>query len=624
MSRVKGSFSFWALVAFVALFALQAFPITGIYLMLMGAALWCGFAAQAFLLGLFVEAILGRIPRLLIIVPLAAYGAYYAMYAKQALEISAKARQLQASNPSLVRKFDPAANSLVLPRPKAELAASHYDVPVTYEANANFKPQGYMSHRLIDAEQCVKAREMQARLRAEKVVAAFGLAASVRFDERGGFTNDNIIKNVCILNFPERPPLPLIIVSERGDTEVWRRKYTIEEQFVDFTLNGEVFATYATASIWRLPLLPIVVIGCALIDNPASWACAAGFKRDHETIDGTPKSVDKALYDTPESIALGLRKYSRADYANFTGDSRWSDFIDHIGDYPEDQTKFKAEQQADLFSQFSDFVHDSKVETSGTGVFVNLVHNGKIAPPREMLPAILQKPERLIPLRDAIAARFVQLVQAKIGVNNAWFRLLDRSLAELPRESYASMPDDEVRQLLNALAADRGWDYFRSLYVRMADAGPRTQSFFEGDLKELTSHIRVPNALSPELAICRLGQASEGARAILRKEFVDSSKSDAYPGTVIVNSSVFVTLLKLGDPAAVADYPVNFTRPDVTGWYEAVREKKGETDIGPNNCVGWERPGQRNDNWRKRFPPALRPSLIYQDEDKAWVEARAN
>jgi hypothetical protein len=624
MSRLKTSFSFWAFVAFVALFALQAFPLTGIYLMFLLAPLWCGFLAQAVLLGLLVEGILGRIPRLLIIVPLLAYGAYYAAYVKQTLEINAKATQMQASNPTLVRKFEPSANSLVLPRSKAELAASHYDVLVTYDVNANFKPQGYMSHRLIDAEQCAKAREVQAKFRAEKVIAAFGLAVSVRFNERGGFGNDNVIRNVCVLNFPEKPPLPPLVVSERGDTGVSARKPTIMEQFVDFNVDGEVFATYATASVWRLSPLPLLIIGCGLVDNPASWSCVADLNRNYETIDGTPKNVDKRLYDTPESIVLGLRKLTRADYASFTGDRRWSDFIDGIGGYPEDQTKFKAEQQADLFSQFADFVHDTGVETSGTGVFINLVYKGTVAPPREMLRAILQKPEQLVPLRDAIAARFVQLVQAKIGVNNAWLRLLDRSLAELPRESYVSMPDDEVKQLLNALAADRGWDYFRYLYVRMADAGPRSQNFFENDLKELSPHLRVPNARSPELAICRLGQASEDAKAILRKEFVESSKSDAYADSVVINSSAFVTLLKLGDPAAVADYPVNFTRPDVAGWYEAVREKKGETDIGPNNCVGWERPGQRNDNWRKRFPPALRPSLIYEDEDKTWVEAATN
>jgi hypothetical protein len=623
MSRLKSSFSFWALVLFVALLALQWFPLPGIYLMFVGGPLWCGLAAHAVLLGLLVESVLGRVPRFLIIVPLAAYGGYYFIYLKQGREIDAKARHMQTSNPSLVRKFDPTVNSLVLPSGKAGRLASHYDVPVTYEANPNFKPQGYLSHRLLDAQQCAKARDVQAKLHAQKVFAALNLVAVVQSEEgyrKGSFRKEDLVKDICVLNFPETPPLPRLVVTQRGDDEIWKRKHEIMEQYVDFSLNGEVFATYTTASVWRLPPFPMVFIGCYLNDAKPSWDCFADFQRSYEVIDGTPNSVDKALFDTPESIVLGLRKYTPADYTNFKGDSRWSDFIGRIEDYPEDQAKFKIEQQAELFAQFADFVHDSGVATSGKGVFIDLVHNGKTAPPAGMEAAILEKPEQLMPLRDAIAARFIQLVQANIGVNSRWFRLLDKSLVALPRESYATMPDDEVRQLLAALAADRGWDYFRSLYVRMADAGPRTLSFYEGELSKLPLAQRVPLALSPELAICRIGQASEETRAILRKEFVESAKfADKYDDNVRVNSAVFVTLLKLGDPAAVDDYPANFTREVVTGWYDAVRQKKGQTEIGPNNCHGWERSGQRSAQQRLNLPPALRPGLIY--DDKAWIEA---
>lgn len=622
MSRVKRLFSFWAFVAFIALLALQWLPLPGIYLMFLGGALWCGLAVQAFLLGLLVEAALGSVPRFLIVVPLAAYGGYYFMYVKQGREIAAKAQQMQTSNPSLVRKFDPAVNSLVLPRDQAELLASRYDVPVTYETNPNFKPQGYISHRLLDAEQCAKARDVQAKLRAQKVFVALNLVVPVRFDQgydNGSFRNPDVIKDACVLNFPETPPLPPLVVTHRGDDEIWKRKHEIMEQFVDFSLNGEIFATYATASVWRLSPFPLLFIGCYLNDAKPSWDCFADFKRNYEVIDGTPKTVDKAAFDTSASIVLGLRKYTRADYADFKADSGWSDLIGRIEDYPQDQVKFRAEQQAELFAQFADFVHDNGVETTGKGVFIDLVYKGKPAPPGGMNAAILEKPEQLIPLRDAIAARFVQLVQAKIGVNNGWFRLLDRSLVELPRESYVSMPDDEVSQILAALAANRGWDYFRSLYVRMADAGSRTLSFYESELSKLTLQRRVPLALSPELAICRLGQAGEDTRAILRTEFIESAKSDKYVDNVVVNSAVFVTLLKLGDATAVDNYPVNYTRADVVGWYEAVRQKKGETDIGPNNCEGWKRPEFRDVHWRQRLPPALRPGLLYKD--KAWVEA---
>jgi len=76
-----------------------------------------------------------------------------------------------------------------------------------------------------------------------------------------------------------------------------------------------------------------------------------------------------------------------------------------------------------------------------------------------------------------------------------------------------------------------------------------------------------------------------------------SLKAQNRTHTMTASSSAprfFVTLLSLGDPAAVDDCPANFTRADVVGWYDAVRQKKGETDIGPNNCYGWGRAGQRD------------------------------
>jgi len=181
---------------------------------------------------------------------------------------------------------------------------------------------------------------VQAKLRAQKAFMALNLVSLVREEGaiEGGFRDLEFVKGVCVLNFPETPPLPLIVVTERGDDEIWKRKHAIMEQFVDFSLHGEVFATYAKASVWRLPVLPILAIGCGLNDAKPSWDCFADFMRTHEVIDATPKGVDKALFDSPESIVLGLRKLTRADYAAFKGDSRWSDLIAHIADYPEEQT----------------------------------------------------------------------------------------------------------------------------------------------------------------------------------------------------------------------------------------------------------------------------------------------
>jgi hypothetical protein len=205
-------------------------------------------------------------------------------------------------------------------------------------------------------------------------------------------------------------------------------------------------------------------------------------------------------------------------------------------------------------------------------------------------------------------------------VNNKWYRLLEKSLVALSREAYAGMPDDEVNQLLDALGSSRGWDYFRDLYLRMTDAGPRTLGFYQRELARL-QNARASKSLAPELAICRLGQADEPTREILRKEFVDTSKSDKFDDPVDHNSAVFVTLLRLGDAAVAQGAPAGFQREDVVSWYDAVRQGKGQTEVGPNNCNGWGRSGFREMNWWQRFPQPLRAGLVYRN--KAWVEADA-
>jgi hypothetical protein len=345
MSRVIHLFSFWALVSFGVLFALQLFQITGIFLMMLQGQFWCGLAAQAFLLGLLLDTTLGRVPRFLVIVPLAAYGGYYVMYAKQRAEIAVLARQMQTSNPSMVLRFDPAVHSLVEPSSKFTLPSAHaldlaksYEVPVVYEVNTNLKPEGHLSHRLLDREQCARARDAQARLRAQRLIVPLSGARPVRFQEVR-------LEEVCVLTFPEKPPLQQIIVTERGDDELSERE--IMEHFVDFSLNGHVFATYRTASARRLPVFPLFLVGCGLTVHPSSWNCFAGFVREYEEIDGTPKGVDKTFHGSPESIVLGLRRYVRSDYTNFKGNSSSSAAIERMDLYPREEAQFEREQKAD-------------------------------------------------------------------------------------------------------------------------------------------------------------------------------------------------------------------------------------------------------------------------------------
>jgi hypothetical protein len=322
----------------VLLLLLQEVPYLNLILMVMGAAAWCGLLVHGFLLCLLLEAALGRVPRVLMIIPLAAYGGYFYLYMQQGKDIDDKALEMQLSNPSAVLQFDPDQYSLVLPASRAENLAQHYNVSVAYEVNANFRPEGYLSYRLINHEECVRARSLRDRLRGQKVSPAMLLVGPVRFDNA-------FLSEACLLRFPEKAQLQQIVVAERGDNAVWKHGRAIMEQFFDFSIDGRVFATYRTASVWRLSALPLPLIGCGLSGGSLSSGCSADFHRTYQVIDGTPKNVDKTLYDSPESIVLGLRKFARGDYAQFKGDSRSAAFIERIGAYSDEQDKYKTERK---------------------------------------------------------------------------------------------------------------------------------------------------------------------------------------------------------------------------------------------------------------------------------------
>ncbi|MBR0689992.1 hypothetical protein JQ594_29065 [Bradyrhizobium manausense] len=331
-------FSFWILGPLALLLALQQVPYLNLILLVVGAAAWCGLLVHGFLLCLLFEAVVGQVPRVLIIIPLVAYGGYLYLYVQQGKDIDDKAREMQLSNPSAVLQFDPDQYSLVLPASRAENLAQYYNVSVAYSVNANFLPEGYLSYRLLDREQCVRARSLRNNLRGQKVSPAAILVGPVKFD-------NTFLSEACLLRFPEKPQLQQIVVTDRGDNAVWKHERAIMEQFVDFSIDGRVFATYRTASLWRLSALPLPLIGCGLSGGNLSWGCSVDFHRTYQVIDGTPKNVDKTLHDSPESIVLGLRKFARGDYAQFKGDSRSAAFIERIGAYSGEQDKYKTERK---------------------------------------------------------------------------------------------------------------------------------------------------------------------------------------------------------------------------------------------------------------------------------------
>ena len=285
------------------LFALQAFPFTGVFLMMLGAPLWSVLLINAGMIGTAAEAATGRVSRVWLILPLAFYGGYWTLAAQDHLRLNALSAAYDAANAGVDIPFDPARQSLAfVEEGSGGWFTRNYALPVAYSVNGNF-PEGYLSHRIMDAATCAKVRETPA------LSAAF--VKTSWFHDGDSIRSRRLEKRFCSLSMPERPERPLVQVSRReertvdGSLPVTRVTTTVTmPDRTSFRLMGGVAAPLA----W----LPMPVVGCALNSAAPSWDCGAQFRRDRFT----PIVSGRTRYERDSAVlarALGLRPVPASD-----------------------------------------------------------------------------------------------------------------------------------------------------------------------------------------------------------------------------------------------------------------------------------------------------------------------
>jgi hypothetical protein len=522
-----------ALLAIAALFALQAFPYTGIFLMIFGGALLAGLLVHVFLIGLFVEALMGRVPRILAAIPIVAYGGYYALYAQQTVDIRQKSAQLREENSGKIFDFAPEVYSLVTT--DAQTLVDQYAIPVVYQPNKNFNPEGHLAFRLLRSDQC-NSLPRDSRNRIIKLGVHFG----------GVFQN-----NVCELRFPESPPKKIVTAVKHGDPEVWKRKWEIGEQLTEILVDGKVIGSFKTASVWRLPLFPSAAIGCGLISGGTpAWKCFADFIRSHIAIDTVPDSVDHEKYELPESVMLGIPKYTAADLTGFRGFKQNDEALARIAEEPK------------------------RVEDDSFALLKQIVEGQNPATPVALGDSLAQNPERLAPFAESMAKRLPEIARNYQGNTQDRYQIeaLDTALAALPVPAFATVSD----AIFEFVRRNEGWQRFPRLYIRAAEFGTRTLEFYQSQFT--SEEIRGYKRLLPVLAICRIGEASPEVIAEMKRRFTSASSDEHY------KSALFVTLLKLGEDAFVRNN-IPVLSGDYPSWAEAVLSGRGNTEIGPNNCM---------------------------------------
>jgi hypothetical protein len=558
MPRLTRLASFWAFVVFAALIVLQIIPYTGIFLMIVAGGLITGLVLHVFLIALFAEACARRVPRFLIAIPIAAYAGYYALLGGQALLIANKSAELRAANPGQVLQFDPDTQSLVTK--EANDFVTHYAIPVAYEPNPGVKPEGYLSYRLIRRDQCNSVRkDTQARI------------------QIWGMHFNNIFqKALCVLRFPEAPEHAPVVATRRDYEESWKRRWSISEYSTELVLDSKVIAIYRSASVFRLPVLPIVYIGCALNSGKPAWECAADFMTTHTTLDVVPNAIDRARYDSPLSVMLGIPKYKAEELEHFQG-------------YPQNDaalTRVAAEPE--------------RVEDEVFRVLTEIIEGRNPKPTFNMAYSVAQNPTRLAPLAEAMAKRLGELIEASVKVTpnrDEQIRALAGGLSALPRDAFARIAE-AVFSLIERTG--NSWDLMPVLYVRAADLGPSSLTFYRRDF--MTGRVKGYLKILPVLAICRIGQGDDEVVAEMKGRFLapnDAGDFNAY------QSSLLVTLLKLGQESFLREH-LDAVPARLRQWTDAVLRKEGLTETGPNNCMG--------ERWTSTvyLPQIIAPALEYR------------
>lgn len=298
---IKRSIAFWLLIASVGLFLLQLIPITGLFLMFMGAGFVNALLIYLFLVALFVEGVIGRLPRIVAIIPVVAVGAWYWAYQEQHRLLAEETPKLKSINVGKVMDFDPSTQSLVFDDAgtnMVEYFVAHNRIPVAYA--------GDLAARLVPASQCSTMTSFHN--------GALAWVQSIQTSKL--LTGETAL---CMLSRHEAVEKTPVHIRQVDHATPGLKRLGISEPSTDVVVNGKVVGELRKIVMNHIPPYPWFV-GCGLIDNPAAWVCATSFFEERQQVINSdpPSGADKRL-DERVDILLGIAKYTNDEITHFTG-----------------------------------------------------------------------------------------------------------------------------------------------------------------------------------------------------------------------------------------------------------------------------------------------------------------
>lgn len=269
--------SIFCFVVTALVFALQVFPLTGIFMMLFLAMFWSVITINAGFLFMIAEAAWWKMsPRWTLVFPALYFGGYFLFVATHNFKIY----QADYDIPRVAIQFDPDKQILSVPKVFAESFLVKYGLEEVLSSHPSHSGmEGYQKTipretlvRLGDREQCEAMRD-------------YGYSKGTFFmrinisDGKGGYKP---IEDKCIYGIPlhSEPLEKEIVLIEQDKT---RRKpadvrLIDERPIIVTTPDGRVTEISAGYAI-MYPWFPVPILGCSLISSSPEWKCHTAFHR---------------------------------------------------------------------------------------------------------------------------------------------------------------------------------------------------------------------------------------------------------------------------------------------------------------------------------------------------------
>ncbi|MEO7366084.1 MAG: hypothetical protein ABIW03_07175, partial [Sphingomicrobium sp.] len=291
--------SLWFFAATIVVYLLQRFPITGIFLMIVGAAFWSVILINLGIVGIGLEALVGRVSRLWLIVPLAYFGGYYLLFAKDQATLAALRAAYARDNAGQSLPFDPARQDLLLEKGEGDSHPGAFEFVQHFGLKRVFESSGRV-HFMGNSAAC-------ALLRSKDIYRSAGVYSFGFFGE-GKVGKRRMVGAYCSIYAPGEPDKPVLrVISNEVKSKSGMGVRTQTLRLRDEASGRAIEVKTGTAS--PLKRFPMLAMGCGLNSGAPSWDCFIGFLRDGFT----PLTPDNPSGNAIVAKALGLQRSD--DYA---------------------------------------------------------------------------------------------------------------------------------------------------------------------------------------------------------------------------------------------------------------------------------------------------------------------